>query len=257
MDDERSKDTESIERVQAEARVWPSMAMLMHAAFQGHGLPAKVRFELGLERVEIYVRAAQVQVARLDAPVGGYMESVSAEPVAAMPEWPSGPLFADAHFYFICWDAVAKELASLRSNKAGLLTPRKVWRKYRKSLERYQEARNHLEHYSERLPMGKHSEWRHGRADDPRNRCDLSQDQSAYYRCAQFAGGHVETLQGDPGAVRLGARFTINGEEWDVSVAIAKILESLWEELVVGLRRETEVRFAAWEKELRTQPAKT
>ncbi len=190
-------------------------------------------------------------------PVGGYMESVSAEPVAAMPEWPSGPLFADAHFYFICWDAVAKELASLRSNKAGLLTPRKVWRKYRKSLERYQEARNHLEHYSERLPMGKHSEWRHGRADDPRNRCDLSQDQSAYYRCAQFAGGHVETLQGDPGAVRLGARFTINGEEWDVSVAIAKILESLWEELVVGLRRETEVRFAAWEKELRTQSAKT
>ena len=59
---------------------------------------SEVRFELGLERVEIYVRAAQVQVARLDAPVGEYMESVSAEPVAAMPEWPSGSLFADAAF---------------------------------------------------------------------------------------------------------------------------------------------------------------
>src|SRR5437667_1043308 len=112
MDDERSKDTESIERVQAEARVWPSMAMLMHAAFQGHGLPAKVRFELGLDRVEIYVRAAQIQVARLDAPVAKYIESIAVEPVTAMPEWPSGPLIADVHFYFICWDAVAKELFS-------------------------------------------------------------------------------------------------------------------------------------------------
>src|SRR5437899_5213548 len=105
--------------------------------------------------------------------------------------------------------------------------------------------------------MGKHSEWRHRRADDPGNRRDESEVQSVYYHCAQFAGGHVETLQGDPGAVRLGARFTINGEQWDVSVASAKILQSLWEELVEGLRRETEVRFAAWEKELRTQPAKT
>src|SRR6266478_9732835 len=128
---ERSENTESIERVQAKARVWPPMALLMHAAFQGHGLSAKVRFELGLEGVEIYVRAEQVQVARLDAPVGEYMESVSAQPVAAMPEWPSWPLFADAHFYFICWDAVAKELDSLRSNKAGLVTPRNVWQKYR------------------------------------------------------------------------------------------------------------------------------
>ena len=55
----------------------------------------------------------------------------------------------------------------------------------------------------------------------------------------------------DPGAVRLGALFTINGEEWDVSVASAKVLESLWEELVEGLRSETEVRFAAW---LKRQP---
>src|SRR5207244_12765780 len=129
---ERSENTESIERVQAEARVWPPMALLMHAAFQGHGLSAKVRFELGLERVEIYVRAAQVQVARLDAPVGEYMESVSAEPVAAMPEWPSGPLFADAHFYFICWGAVAKEIASLRSSEVGRLSARQLWRQYRK-----------------------------------------------------------------------------------------------------------------------------
>src|SRR5882672_3305668 len=137
MDNERSKSTEGTENaepIQADGRVWPAMAMLMHAAFQGHGLPAKVRFELALERVEIYVRAAQVQVARLDAPIREYMESVSAEPAAAMREWPSGPLFADAHFYFICWDAVAKELASLRSNKAGLLTPHKVWKKYRRSL---------------------------------------------------------------------------------------------------------------------------
>jgi hypothetical protein len=219
----QSENVASIDQVQAVTRAWP-IEMVIHAAFQGHGLPAKVRFELGLNRVEIYVRAAQAQVARLDAPVAEYLKSVADESLTAIPDYPSGPLIANVHFYFICWDVVAKELASLRTNTAGLSTPRNVWRKYRKSLERYQEARNHLEHYSERLPMGKHSEWRHRREDK------------------------FETIQGDPGAVRLGALFTINGEEWDVSVASAKILESLWEELVEGLRSETEVRFAAWLK---------
>jgi hypothetical protein len=223
----QSENVASVDQVQAITPAWPPIEMLLHAAFQGQGLPARVRFELGLNRIEIYVRAAQVQVARLDAPVAEYLKSVAAEPFTAIPDYPSGPLIANVHFYFICWDAVAKELASLRANKAGLLTPRKVWRKYRKPLERYQEARNHLEHYSERLPMGKHSEWRHRREDE------------------------FETIQGDPGAVRLGALFTINGEEWDVSVASAKVLESLWEDLVEGLRSESEVSFAAW---LKRQP---
>jgi hypothetical protein len=179
---------------------------------------------LGLNRIEIYVRAAQVQIARLDTPVAEYLKSVTAEPITTIPDWPTGALIADAHFYFICWDAVAKELESLRRNKAGLRTPRHVWQKYGRRLERYREARNHLEHYSERLPMGKHSEWMHKQQEK------------------------VETIQGDPGAVRLGALFTINGKKWDVSIKSAKVLESLWEELVDGLRSETEAKFAAWEK---------
>ena len=123
----QSENVASVDQVQAITPAWPPIEMLLHAAFQGQGLPARVRFELGLNRIEIYVRAAQVQVARLDTPVAEYLKSVAAEPFTAIPNWPSGPLIADAHFYFICWDSVAKELFSLRSNSARLLTPRKVW----------------------------------------------------------------------------------------------------------------------------------
>ncbi len=200
---------------------WPLEAVL-HVAFERRPLPAKVKFQLALRRIEGYVLAAQRQAARLDIPVTEYLKQVAVEEPTSMPEWPGAQLLADAHFYFICWDSVAKDLASLRANPAGLTTPRQVWRKYRKLLERYQTARDHLEHYSERLPLGKHSRWSHERNEG------------------------TEAVSGDPGAVRLGSIFTINGEEWDLSLEGAKALESLWKDLIEGLRDETAEKFAAW-----------
>ena len=120
--------------------------------------------------------------------------------------YPSGQLFADAHFYFICWDSVAKALDSLRSNVAVLVTPREVWRRYRTTLANYTRARDHLEHYSERLPLGKRSTWVYESEDS------------------------IERVSGDPGAVRLGNVFTLNGEQWDVSLKSAKILKSRWQD---------------------------
>ena len=216
----RSDSTITADERRAVTRAWP-IEMVIHAAFEERGLPAKVRFELSLRRIEAYVQAAQVQAGRLDMPVAAYLKGLTEEPTS-MPNWPSAQLVADAHFYFICWDSVAKELESLLLNPAKLSTPRKVWRKYRKSLEWYQRARDHLEHYSERLPMGKHSHWKHELNDTS------------------------ETVRGDPGAVRLGAIFTLNGEEWDVSPQGAKVLESVWQDLIEGVRDETEARFAAW-----------
>jgi hypothetical protein len=218
--EKRSGSTITADERRAVTRAWP-IEMVIHAAFEGRGLPAEVRFELSLRRIEAYVRAAQAQAARLDTPVAAYLKELAAEPPSIV-HWPSAQLAADAHFYFICWDSVAKELESLRRNPAELSTPRKVWRKYRKSLESYQRARGHLEHYSERLPMGKHSDWTHELNDTG------------------------ETVRGDPGAVRLGALFTLNGEEWDVSLKGAKVLESMLQDLIEGLRDETEARFAAW-----------
>jgi hypothetical protein len=211
----------SVSERRAITRAWP-IEVVLSAAFERKGLPAKLRFQLALRRIEAYVQAAQVQAARLETPITAYLEEVAVERPTSMPDWPGAQLAADAHFYFICWDSVAKDLATLRVNPAGLSTPRKVWRKYRQALERYQRARDHLEHYSERLPMGKHSHWKHEQAEGS------------------------ETVRGDPGAVRLGSIFTLNEEEWDVSPAGAKVLESLWEDLIDGLRAETEVGFAAW-----------
>ena len=134
----------------------------------------------------------------------------------------SGQLVADAHFYFICWDSVANELDSLRSNAAGLTAPREVWRRYRTSLTKYMKARDHLEHYSERLPLGKRSTWMY-ESDDT-----------------------IERVAGDPGAVRLGSVFTLNGEEWDVSPKSATILSSLCQDLDEAIRVETDTMFAAW-----------
>jgi hypothetical protein len=217
----QSDTTVSASERRAIARAWP-IEMVLHAAFEAKGLPAKLRFQLALRRIEAYVQAAQVQAARLKAPITAYLKEVAVEDPTSMPEWPGAQLAADAHFYFICWDSVAKNLTTLRVNLAGLSTPRKVWRKYREPLERYRSARDHLEHYSERLPMGKHSHWKY----------------------EQTEGS--EMVRGDPGAVRLGSIFTLNGEEWDVSPAGAAVLESLWEDLIDGLRVETELRFVAW-----------
>jgi hypothetical protein len=197
--------------------------MVIHAAFEGLGLPAKVRFLLSLRRIEAYVEAAQIQAVRIDTLVAAYFKALAKEPPVIV-DWPSTQLAADAHFYFICWDSVAKELASLRRNPAKLSTPRRVRRRYRKSLECYQRARDHLEHYSERLPMGKHSHWKHELDDTG------------------------ETVRGDPGAVRIGHVFTLNDEKWDVSLKGARILESLRQDLIEGLRDETEEAFAAWLK---------
>ena len=146
------------EELRAVTRAWPLDAVVQ-AAFEGHGLREKVRFQLGLRRIESYVYAAATQVARIDVQMTKYMDSVRAEHTQTMPEYPSGQLFADAHFYFVCWDSVAKELTSLRSNAARLTSPREVWRRNRANLKKYQRARDHLEHYSERLPLGKRSTW--------------------------------------------------------------------------------------------------
>jgi hypothetical protein len=200
-----------------------SLDTLVFPTFWKPGLlQARMRFELGLRRLEWYVEAAQEQVVRLNAQTAKYIEDLKAEPPRIVP-WTSAQLLADAHFYFICWDSVAKALDVLRSNPVRLEAPQLVYRIYRTRLEHYQAARDHLEHYDERLPLGgENSTWKHK------------------------SGEGWEQLSGDPGAVRLGNKFTINCEEWDVSIESAKTLTALWQSLEQGLREELRPAFEAW-----------
>ena len=60
-------------------------------------------------------------------------------------------LFADVHFYVICWTRIAKLArflsARLKFRRVGL-----VLRRYYQDLETMIKARDHLEHFEERLP---------------------------------------------------------------------------------------------------------
>jgi hypothetical protein len=62
-------------------------------------------------------------------------------------------IFADVHFYVICWTRIAKLArflsARLRFRRVGL-----VLRRYYQDLETMIKARDHLEHFEERLPGG-------------------------------------------------------------------------------------------------------
>jgi hypothetical protein len=56
----------------------------------------------------------------------------------------------DVHFYFICWHSIFQRIVLLKDS-SRLATPRKIYRRYRKDLEHYEEARDHEEHFPERL----------------------------------------------------------------------------------------------------------
>ena len=58
--------TEDDEETRAVTRAWP-LDTVINAAFDGLGLRARLRFQLGLRRIEDYVHAADVQVVRVDA----------------------------------------------------------------------------------------------------------------------------------------------------------------------------------------------
>jgi hypothetical protein len=63
-------------------------------------------------------------------------------------------IFDDVHFYVICWTRIAKLgrfiVNATRFRRAGL-----VLRRYHKELTHMIDARDHLEHFEERLPGGK------------------------------------------------------------------------------------------------------
>jgi len=59
----------------------------------------------------------------------------------------------DMHFYLICWDSVGKMMRLVA--RCGLPDVREVCRRHEPMIERYRQARHHLEHFDERLPGGK------------------------------------------------------------------------------------------------------
>ena len=87
--------------------------------------------------------------------------------------------------------------------------PNKVWKKYRTELKQYTDARDHFEHYEERLPGGTMSE----KLINP----------------------------GDCGSLRNGY-FSLGGFKWDISTRSVRNLNLMVEELSRAFLSESRAR---------------
>ena len=128
------------------------------------------RMNLGLERLSRYTAEAAMQRERI---WDTHRRAVAAR---ANNEFARFRQLEDEcgiamHFYFICWDAVAKTLASLRQPDMGVASTQRVYALHQTVLKQYQNARNQFEHYDERLPLGSRSQDEYTRTDNGQSLC--------------------------------------------------------------------------------------
>ena len=112
--------------------------------------PEKYGPLIALHTIESYFDAAKRQQRRIQRAEVSILRSFS-HPTRIMP---GKNLFYDVHFYLICWARIAK-LAwfiqqTTKFSRTGL-----VLRQFKRDLEARINARDHLEHFEERLPGGK------------------------------------------------------------------------------------------------------
>lgn len=115
----------------------------MFAEATGHPLLGMIITML-LSDVYSYLDGARTQIARISDNLQIYNSQTDG--------WENAVAQAhrDIHFYFICWHSIFQRIVLLK-DFSRLTTPRTVYRRYRKELEHYEEARDHEEHFPDRL----------------------------------------------------------------------------------------------------------
>lgn len=205
----------------ATAKPVPPYMVTMQATESGE---ARARIRMALDRLDRYMVMTKPQNERIweaqrrshDLTMG---ETFTHESMTEGMLWLERS-WVEAHLYFICWDGVAKLIDTLCDSRNHLEAPRNIRKRHRASLESYREARDHLEHWAERLPGGKKDQWR------------------------KSSSQGYTTMTGDMGLVRLEGTFTFrdakgHDKELDISPASAELLvhicKQLREELAVEL----------------------
>jgi len=176
-----------------------------------------IHLKLALERLDRYVAMSKLQNERIWEAERQGLETIDQACTSA--EMEKGILWLEsrsieAHFYLICWDAVAKIIDTICQSGSGLKAPRSVWKRHRKTLESYQEVRDHLEHWTERLPWEKKK----------KDQWQRSSSQGS------------NKISGNMGYVLLKRTFTFRDEEGhdkevDISPASAELLEHICKQL--------------------------
>lgn len=150
--------------------------------------------------VKQYLGAAEVQMSRI---VAGLSES-QRRGAAHDRSWSDfqRQAFVDLHSYFTCWRQVHAMLAVIQASVPSDAV-KAVYRAHRPTLQRYREARDHVEHFDERL--------RGTRKGKP-----LS---------APWDLGNLSNSE-----------YTFNAERWDVSPASLNLLRTIVGEFDAALK---------------------
>lgn len=131
------------------------------------------------------------------------------------------PVFAEVHFYFVCWSG-CRNMLQIIVGQPEFLPAKKIFDGYRKEFEHYVAGRNSFEHFHERLP---------GQSEEHR----------------------VKEIQPDPGAGprRIlwgfsGGKYVHSNLEWDITQASVDRLEryvgEILEAVQVSVEQELERR---------------
>jgi len=105
--------------------------------------PGAYGASIALGVLESYFEAAKRQRRRIDTVRGKIVKRSTPRP----------SLLDEVHFYLICWARIAK-LARFIANHTRFRRTGRVLRRYHAELKQRVDARDHLEHFEERLPGG-------------------------------------------------------------------------------------------------------
>jgi len=157
-----------------------------------------LRTAIAMSRIEAYLRAATVQMRRLWRFERRRLHS---EPVYSHAMIQA---FVEIHLYFICWATIGRMMGIIKA-RSRLRAPNTVYKRHRKVIKEYSAARDHLEHYDERLLGGKKT--------------------AALPNLSDFGNLH-------------GRFYTFGGYRWDVGPDSLKQLKKIVTELDTGIRKE-------------------
>jgi hypothetical protein len=174
----------------------------------------QVRVRTGLERVVEYLYAAEEQQRRIDQ----WLYDPSKRNQPSRFPLDSGAALCEAHFFFICWDSIYKVFENLRESRYGFVTPRDVLKRHRAALKSYRTARDHMEHFPERLPGQKRTVWM----------------------------GDSNSITGSVPGIRRDGIFVFHGQEWDVTERSRELLRTIVTEFVEGIAAEVQARRDAY-----------
>ena len=128
------------------------------------------------------------------------------------------PVFAEVHFYFVCWSG-CRNMLQILVGQPEFLEAKKVFDGYRKEFEHYVAGRNSFEHFHDRLP---------GRPEADRVKEVQPDPRAGPHRI--FAGFHA-------------GKYVHSNLEWDISLGSLERLEKYIDDILSVVHKRIDEEF--------------